>query len=164
MAGRGLPSPDSADALNLTFAEQGLGLPGHDQWTADSPRPCDAPPRGLHERDGPVSDTEAPNLSVMLLPADDGNGMEVTVFDGDQVILEVSLIDMVAEWADLEALDGELHPYLDDTLNVLSDMTYAIIKVVEQMEKDDPHRAVLLESYTLAYDYAQRLVEVLTDE
>ena len=111
-----------------------------------------------------MSETEAPDLSVMLLPADDGEGMEVTVFDGDQVILEVSLIEMVAEWADLEAIDGQLHPYLDGTLNVLSDMTYALIKVVKRMEKDDPHRAALLEIYTLAYDYAQGLVKELTDE
>jgi hypothetical protein len=104
------------------------------------------------------------DLSVMLLPADDGAGMEVTVFDGDQPVLEVGIIQLVAEWADLESVKGELHPYLDDTLNVLGDMTYAIIKVVERMEKDDPHRGALLEIYTMAYDYAQRLVKVLRDD
>jgi hypothetical protein len=100
----------------------------------------------------------------MLLPADDGSGMEVTVFDDDQPILEAKLIELVAEWADLESIEGELHPYLDDTLNVLSDMTYAIIKVLERVGKDDPHSAKLLEIYTLAYDYAQRLVKVVNDD
>jgi len=90
--------------------------------------------------------------------------MEVTVFDDDQPILDVSLTDLVAEWADLETIDGELHPYLDGTLNVLSDMTYAIIKVLERVEKDDPHRAALLEIYTIAYDYAQKLVKAVMDD
>jgi hypothetical protein len=103
-------------------------------------------------------------LDVMLLPADNGEGMEVTVFDGDQPVLEVGIIDLVARWAELETVEGELHPYLDSTLNVLSDMTYAIIKVVERMEQDDPHRAVLLEIYTQAYDYTQDLVKALTDD
>lgn len=106
----------------------------------------------------------AADLSVMLLPADDGEGMEVTVFDGDQPVLEVGIIDLVAEWAELESLQGELHPCLDDTLNVLGDMTYAIIKVVERMEKDDPHRGALLDIYVKAYDYTQILVEALTDD
>ena len=100
----------------------------------------------------------------MLLPAENGDGMEVTVFDDDQPILELSLIDMVAEWADLESIDGELHPYVDGTLNVLSDMTYALIKVVERMEENDPHRAVLLQTYSSAYDYAQRLVKAMMDD
>ena len=103
-------------------------------------------------------------LHVMLLPADDGEGMEVTVFDGDQPVLEVGIIDLVAEWADLESVQGELHPSFDGTLNVLGDMTYAIIRVLERMEKDDPHRAALLEIYTMAYGYTQDLVEALTDE
>jgi len=90
--------------------------------------------------------------------------MEVTVFDDDQPILEVKLTELVAEWADLESVDGELHPYLDDTLNVLSDMTYAIIKVLERVEEDDPHRAALLEIYTAAYDYAQKLVKAVMDD
>jgi hypothetical protein len=105
-----------------------------------------------------------PDLDVMLLPADDGEGMEVIVFDGDQPVLAVGLIDLVAEWADLESVKGELHPSFDSTLNVLSDMTYAIIKVLELMRKDDPHRGALLEIYIMAYDYAQNLVKVLTDD
>lgn len=113
-----------------------------------------------------MSEVENPDgLSIMLCEADNGEHMEVTVFDEDSIpVLEVSLIDMVADWADLESLHGELHPYLDGTLNVLSDMTYALIKVVERMEKDDPHRAALLKLYTEAYNYAQILVDRLTDD
>ena len=110
-----------------------------------------------------MSDTpQDADLDVMLLPADDG--MEVTVFDGDQPVLEVGIIDLVAAWAHLESVQGELHPSFDDTLNVLGDMTYAIIKVLEMVGKNDPHRDVLLGIYAEAYAYTQKLVEVLTDD
>jgi hypothetical protein len=104
---------------------------------------------------------EIEDLHVMLTPGDDAERMEITVFDDDQPVFEVSLIDLVAQWVSLESVEGELHPYLDGTLNVLSDMTYAIIKVIERLEADDPHRAALLEIYTLGYDYAQRVVDAV---
>ena len=103
--------------------------------------------------------------SLMFCPAEDvQGGMEVTAFVGDRPVCSARIIDLVAEWNDQEALDGELHPYLDSTLNTLSDLTHALIKTVEMMEKDDPHRAVLLRLYTTAYDYAQRLVATLQDD
>lgn len=111
-----------------------------------------------------MTDDEAGDISVMLCPSDDGSRMEITVFEDHQPILDVSLIDLVAQWADDESLDGKLHPYVDGTLNVLSDMTYAILKVLERVEEDDPHRAALMELYASAYDYAQTLVKALTDD
>ena len=103
--------------------------------------------------------------SLLMCEAEgDKGGVEVTAFVDDDPVCGAKIIDLVAEWADMESIDGELHPYLDGTLNVLSDMTYALIKVVQRMEKDDPHRAVLLKLYTEAYNYAQTLVDRLSDD
>jgi hypothetical protein len=105
-----------------------------------------------------VSDQDA-DISIMLLPPDDEyDGMQVVAFDNDQPVCSEPLIDLVAEWADLESIDGELHPYLDSTLNLLSDMTYALLKVIECLGTDDPHRQALHQIYALAYDYVQGLV------
>jgi hypothetical protein len=101
----------------------------------------------------------------MFCQADDyKNGMEVTAFVGDRPVCSARIIDLVAEWADAESIDGELHPYLDATLNVLSDLTYALIKVVERMERDDPHKAALLEIYAAAYRHAQTLAKTVADD
>lgn len=103
--------------------------------------------------------------SLMFCPADDyKDGMEVTAFVGDKPVCSQRIIDLVDEWNDQEAVDGELHPYLDSTLNTLSDLTFALIKTVERMEQDDPHRAALLELYMTAYQYVQNIVEALTDD
>jgi hypothetical protein len=100
--------------------------------------------------------------SIMLQSGDEEcGGMQLIAFDDDQPVCSETLINLVAEWADLESLDGELHPYLDSTLNLLSDMTYALVKAVERMEQDDPHRQALHQLYVAAYQYVQGLVTAL---
>jgi hypothetical protein len=102
----------------------------------------------------------SPDISIMLLPGDDeGDGMQVVAFDDDQPICTETLIDLVARCVDLECVDGELHPYVDSTLNLLSDMTYAMLKTVERMEHDDPHRQYLHQTYAEAYAYVQHIVD-----
>jgi hypothetical protein len=45
---------------------------------------------------------------------------------------------LIEDWIAVEALGGELHPYLDDTLNMLAMLTYAQRRIIACLPADDP--------------------------
>ena len=112
-------------------------------------------------RYGGIYMIELDDIDVMFMPGETGERMEVIVFDGDEPIISESLIDLVAEWNDTEAITGNLHPYMDSTLNIVSDLSYAIIKTLQRVEPGDPHVSALLELYIKGYEYVQDLVHAI---
>ena len=83
---------------------------------------------------------------TLLFHSNESGASEVAAVDGNDGPDDVSatLLSLVEDWVDDEALDGELHPYLDGTLNVLSDLCEAQRLIVLHLEEDDPHAADML--------------------
>lgn len=90
--------------------------------------------------------TKAGLLSLLLCCDGEGNVPSVHALDGQDGPHDVSatLLSLVQDWVDDNTLDGELHPYLDDTLNMLCDFTEALRMIVLHLEDDDPNAADML--------------------
>ena len=57
-----------------------------------------------------------------------------------QDIQAATLQALVSEWISDNTLDGDLHPYVDETLAVLWSLNQAQRDIVDHLEQDDPHR------------------------
>ena len=92
----------------------------------------------------PVSDDDDDQPRFMLLlHVNDADKLEVASVDGTDGPDDVSadFFDLVHDWIELEAIDGELHPYLDDALLMLFRLNEAQRAIVNAIEKGDPYVA-----------------------
>src|SRR5678816_2007275 len=83
---------------------------------------------------------------TLMLHCNESGAPEVAAVDGEGGPDDVSdtLLSLVEDWIADTELDGALHPYLDDTLNMLSDLAEAQRLIVQWLEPDDPHAADML--------------------
>lgn len=103
---------------------------------------------------------------MLLICPDDNDAPAVHAVDGEDGPDDVSatILSLVQDWIDDEAIDGELHPYLDGTLNMLCDLTEAIRMIVLHLEEDDPHADGMLAATDVLRDIVHSLMRALSDD
>ena len=103
---------------------------------------------------------------TLLICPDDNDAPAVHAVDGEDGPDDVSatILSLVQNWVDDEALDGELHPYLDGTLNMLCDLASAIRMIVLHLEEDDPHAAGMLAAIDALQDIIHPIMRELGED
>ena len=76
----------------------------------------------------------------------------------------VALTSLVQDWIDDNTLDNELHPYLDDTLNMLVAFNYVSRLIVLHIEKDDPHADAMLTALGAMNDILRPVMQRLAED
>jgi hypothetical protein len=77
---------------------------------------------------------------TLFLSTDRQGEPEVCCIDhhgGPDDVIE-SFHSLVETWIAIESVDGELHPYLDGTLNMLACFNWAQRKIISRLEDGDP--------------------------
>ena len=89
---------------------------------------------------------------------------EVYAVDGDDGPDDTtaSFESLIMDWMDDQALDGELHPYLDDTVNMLALLNWAQREIVSHLEAGDPYAADLRAPLDAMASLLERLLEALS--
>jgi hypothetical protein len=75
-----------------------------------------------------------------------------------------SFHSLIETWIATESVDGELHPYLDDTLNMLAGFNWAQRKILSCLEDGDPVRDDLRPLLDRAADILREVMERLGAE
>jgi hypothetical protein len=96
---------------------------------------------------------------MLMAHVDERNELEICAFDDttNEQLGGDSLATLVNGWIEDNAIDGELHPYLDETLSMLWSLNAAQQRIVECLEADDPHR----EDMNLLLDTMAKLLQQL---
>jgi hypothetical protein len=104
---------------------------------------------------------------MFMTHVNDRGELEICFFDDDDddgdSVGEATLAVLIDNWIDDEALDGELHPYLDGTLPVLAALNAAQQRIVQALEADDPHRADMTSILDSMGTLLQRIMTALED-
>jgi hypothetical protein len=79
---------------------------------------------------------------MLMAHVNERNELEICAFDdtSNEQLDGESLATLVNDWIEDNAIDGVLHPYLDETLHMLWNLNVAQQRIVECLEADDPHR------------------------
>ena len=103
---------------------------------------------------------------TLMLHCNESGAPEVAAVDGEDGPDDVSatLLSLVEDWIADTELDGALHPYLDDTLNMLSDLVEAQRLIVQWLEPDDPHADGMLAATDVLRDIVHSLMRALEED
>jgi hypothetical protein len=98
----------------------------------------------------------------LVLSYDEQGVLAVTALDADtQEEWAMPFLSLVADWIEAESLDGVLHPYLDDTLNVLAMLTFTQKMIVSRLPADDPHRDTMAQALGAMAEIVESLQEAM---
>lgn len=83
--------------------------------------------------------------------------LAVSAIDGNDGPDDVSatFAYLIEDWLVCEMHEGKLHPYLDDTLNILHVLNWAQREIVANIAEDDPH----LHDLNIVFDTADKLLQ-----
>ena len=89
--------------------------------------------------------------------------LEVYAIDGEDGPDDVCapFMELIDNWIAVESVQGRLHPYFDDTLNMLAMLTHAQQVIVKRMAAHTPCRADMSRVFEIAAGLLERLKEQL---